>query len=251
LKVNEYIEKTKQNIEYAAWVDRDDFETIIDFTHNHVDPLLLEELVTLLQNSNLEMLFWENIISLVSVDSISSNLFDYLVENKIALVPLAHLNLDNNKLEKISKYEADALFTLAKRYYENESYSIDLFCEFLSKHISGEMYEQLTFLSKGELNKKNLLHYFICQTNVSVEIKEEIQKIIRAEELSITNDISKLRNAYEENDSLLLLSISSNFFTPIDILEKLSVIPKVKHASLIRKNSLRQLELKKSIKLHT
>ena len=209
-----------------------------------VDDKLLLDIMSKLHERKERDPFWENLLDYLPQKSLSQNVFDYLLKNKIGLIRLAHMDLDDNKLKKLVMYAEEALFTLAKRYYGKKEYSVADFASFLCEYKNGTLLEQLGFIKPDNPKKGQILFYFYSKDK---EYQSEIKKLIESKYLEITNDSSIIQVAYESNEPLYSLALSKNIFASIDILDALTNISGVENASYIRKNSRETLSLKKYI----
>ncbi|MDR2527433.1 MAG: hypothetical protein LBD04_00225 [Synergistaceae bacterium] len=239
--------------EYLMWVLNDDqwiTEDACDLAaddDSYVDEQLLLDIMSKLHERKERDRFWENLLDYLPPKSISQNVFDYLLKNKIGLTSLAHMNLDDNKLKKLTIYADEALYTLAQRYYGKKEYSVADFAGFLCKYNDDALVEQLGFIKPDNPEKEHILFYFYSKDE---KHQSEINKLIESKYLEITDDYSKIQTAWKSNEPIYNLALSKNIFTSVDILEALTNISGVKNASCIRRNSRETLSLKKYLDLH-
>ena len=213
----------------------------------HVDDKLLSDIASKLHERKERDLFWENLLDYLPTKSLSQNVFDYLLENKIALIRLAHMDLDDNKLKKLVIYAEEALFTLAKRYYGGKEYSVADFASFLCEYKNDELLWQLGYVRPDGREKEKVLFYFYFRDK---KRQPEIDKLIKSRYFEITSDPSTIQSAYESNEPLYSLALSKNIFASVDILRALTNISGIKNASYIRRSSRETLLLKKYLDLH-
>jgi hypothetical protein len=228
------------------WITEDVRDLSAD-DDSYVDEQLLLDIMSKLHEQKERDRFWENLLDYLPPKSISQNVFDYLLKNKIGLILLAHMNLDDNKLKKLLIYADEALYTLAKRYYGKKEYSAADFADFLCKYNDDALVEQLGFIKPDNPEKEHILFYFYSQDE---KHQSEINKLIESKYLEITDDYLKIQTAWGNNEPLYNLALSKNIFTSVDILEALTNISGVKNASCIRRNSRETLSLKKYLDLH-
>lgn len=109
MKVGEVLLNVIQDINYVNKVLDGDIEIEL----GEVDEKLIWMTILLLQENRWEKDFWADLLIYISADSISDRVFEYFLSNKIGLEVMAHLQLDDKKLEQLTKYE-EAILTLAK-----------------------------------------------------------------------------------------------------------------------------------------
>ena len=156
---------------------------------------------------------------------------NYLIENKIDINTLAHLNLDDDWLIKI--YEADkesyeALLTVGERYLCDKE--DEKFADLINKYPDENFYNYLLIkiytinkLTENVLKKSELLIEAIIEHYAE---RREILKLAgqasRYFELRETKDIQKIINTYYEGEALYLLAISFNDSCPIEIIKRIA-----------------------------
>lgn len=195
--------------------------------------------------------FWYDILDYLSISVIDSILFDYLFKNNLCLDKLAHFDLNNQHLKKLSVLYDEAFITLAIRYFKSDSYSnLDLI-QLLVKCKYESVFEQLFLIEKNFTVKKMSIFYAISKNcYLSDEFKNYANKIYYANVLLFSKDEKMLTDAFEQKDSAYMLSLSKNLYTPKKILNELSNISGIKYASQIRNNSKETLKIIDSFMLY-
>ena len=240
----EYLKCVLLDNQYLKWIADDSYYDKVLPEVLFVDELLLHEIISKFHQSDERNALWEAILSYLSPESISQSVFEYLMKNKIGIIALGHKDLDDKKLDTLANHVEEALFTLAKRFYKRDSYSCTDFCSFLKKHDHDMLLEQLLFETPNDPKKELILYYFYYRRDQS-----RITRLIKAKKLRITESTEEIENAYKLKDYLLNLAISSNLFTPDEILEELAKISEMKYASKIRSNIKETLKFKKILKM--
>jgi hypothetical protein len=206
------------------------------------DPILLYDLIKFMDDRSERDEFWDCIIFFVSPKAIDDKCFAYFLKNNISLLKLAHMQLKNKQLERLSETYDEASLTLANRLYCLEKYSISEFKAFIINCDNESTMYYL--LNLGELNKEKFKLIIETINNKAVfssQLKLYAKEIEMTVILENTNDVALIRNMYKTNNARYLLSISKNTNTPQDILMILSKISGIKFASKIRSNSLNNL----------
>lgn len=207
-----------------------------------LDNKLLLDIISKLHERKERDYFWENLLHYLPQQYLSQNVFDYLLENKIGLITLAHMDLDDKQLKKLVTYAEEALFTLAKRYYSKKEYSPANFAIFLYEYNNDVLLDQLRSLQPDDSIKEQILYYFYSKNEKQ---RSKINKLIESKCLEITNDSFAIERAYKCAESIYNVALSRNIFTPIDILDSLKNISGIENASIIRRNSRDTLVFKK------
>ncbi len=232
MDLTEYLQNVLKDEQYIEWVNDGLSDRLLPGKSN-IDERLLDEIIFKLNSRKERDCFWESILDFLSPESFNS-VFEYLVDEDIAVCKMGHMDLEDDKLEILSGYVEEALFTLAKRIYKGKQYSVDEFCDLLKKHDTGVILDQLLLVIPNNDEKKKALYYFYSQKE---EYGSKIIELINVEKLIVTENIDEIQKAFESKNYLFYLAISKNLFTPSDILEELSKIKGMKFASEIRTNS--------------
>lgn len=203
------------------------------------DPMLLYSLIKFMDGRSERDEFWDCIIFFVSPKVIDDTVFAYFLKNNISLLKLAHMQLKNKQLEKLSETYDEASLTLANRLYCLEKYSISEFKSFIINcDNESTMYYLLNLGVLDRERFKLIIETIKNKAFFSSHLKFYAQEIEMAIILEITDDVTLIRKMYKTNNYKYLLSISKNTKTPQDILMDLSGIAGIKFASKIRSNSL-------------
>lgn len=249
MKLAEYL---KQIVSDDQWVYENNCDlSACGITPDIVDEKLLLKVASKLHKQKERESFWNNLLDYLSEKSLTRNVFDYLLRNKIALVSLAHKRLDDEKLKKLIPYAEEALFTLAKRYYgqseyypsdfdDETKYSSEDFAGFLCEYYYDALLEQLSSLKPDDPEKEQILFYFYSKKH-----RPDVEKLIELRCLEITNDPVMIQSAYERNDPLRFLALSKNMFVAADMLESLGNVSDIENTSCIRNNARKTLSIKK------
>lgn len=176
---------------------------------------------------------------------ISNSILMYFCEKEISIPKLSHMELSDTCLKKLSIYSEEAYFTLTKRLFYDQNYSIEEYISLMQDcHFESVFFN--IFLSEKIISFKGLIIHDIISNNdyLSDEFKALSQKIRYAKHLYCTNNEEEIIDAYEKNDYIYMMAISQNTVTPCYILENLSEIKGVKYAHKIRKSSMQILSIK-------
>lgn len=250
-------EYLKQIVNDNQWVYEEDCDlSARGITPDIVDEKLLLKVASKLHKQKERESFWNDLLDYLPEKSLTQNVFAYLLENKIALVSLAHRRSDDERLKKLIPYAEEALFTLAKRYYGQSKYypsdfngeskySAEDFAGFLCEYYYDALLEQLSSLKPDDPEKEIILFYFYSKKH-----RPDVEKLIELRCLEITNDPVMIQSAYESNDPLRFLALSRNLFVPTDMLESLGNVSDIENASCIRSNARKTLSIKKYLDSH-
>ena len=96
---------------------------------------LQEHLQIRLMKHEFEEDVWNRLLLIISPDMLSENVINYLVQNKISLLTLSHIELQNKWLEKLIAYDDTPLYTLARRYYLSDQSSSFDFLQFYHQYL--------------------------------------------------------------------------------------------------------------------
>ncbi|MBQ6707603.1 MAG: hypothetical protein IJM97_01485 [Clostridia bacterium] len=209
------------------------------------------KVITHFRGSENEDDVWDQLLSMLSPNNIPDEVLEYLIEKKIALMQLCHMDLSDKWLEKLSEYDDAPIYTMFKRYYLSDNYSEEDFANFYQKYISAKyLYISMHFLGLYTEAKKRKLLLSLCANDDEIEDKNELELYMIAEQIKTTTDEKAILKAYEKyNDvGIVLQSIAKNHFAPCVILSELCSIKGVKNAASIRKISKETLKTKQSTK---
>ena len=167
----------------------------------------------------------------------------------MALVTLCHMELSNERLVKLMKYDDAPIYKLSERYFVSNNYSDKDFILFYNKHLSDKEDISLFLLEFFTNSSKWDLLMYLCYENsnfINKKILEEYS-VARKIQSEISSDMIMLIYEKYQESSIVLLSLAKNLFSPNFILNKLSTIKLVNNAKEIRKNSLITLRIKSMV----
>ena len=99
MKLAEYL---KQVVNDDQWVYKEDCDLYAcGITPDIVDEKLLLKVASKLHKQKERESFWNDLLDYLPEKSLTQNVFAYLLENKIALVSLAHRRSDDERLKKL------------------------------------------------------------------------------------------------------------------------------------------------------
>lgn len=193
--------------------------------------------------------FWYAAIEYVSTDCIDDECFEYFYNNDIILCTLAHLDLPDKYLKRLSgKYE-EAYMTLAKRYYSDGKYSLAEFAELMSRCKNKAVIEQVFLIQRGVTAKGVLLNEIVqASPCLDDEIKSLSGRIHKAGQLMLSDSEEMIEEFFLKNDCIYNIAISRNIKAPDCILEKLTETRGMKYSKQIRIFSRETLKAKKFLK---
>ena len=251
MTINEYLVAVTENASYIKLTERDDFYNIVDFGNTDIDCGLIKKITEEFNIDDKTRKFWDIILPYIPEKYIDDDIFNFLLKNKISLIELGHMNLDDNKLKKLIPYCEEALYTFIKRCYCDKQYSPEKFTAEIKKYLNDNVAIQLLYSVPSDIEKRNILLYFCNNSDVilSENVKDITQKSVEVEILKITTDINKIIQAYEKNCYIFHIAISGNYNTPDNILEALSDIRDIKFSKKIRENARNTLKIKKMLML--
>ena len=212
-----------------------------------LNPQLLKELRERLAMNKMEEDVWDSLLSIMSPNALSEDVLNYLIQNRISLTRLCHMQLQDKWLAKLISCDEAPLYTLAKRFYLSDKYSLLDFLQFYNKYLWNKSDVCLHLLDMYENVDKRGLLIFLCSKNEKFEHKEMLQWHQVADQVrGLTNstDIKSIYNEYQ-NVGIVLTEIASNYFTSEEILLKLLSVKEIKCANKIRKRSEETLKLKR------
>lgn len=192
---------------------------------------------------------WDNILSVIPVDEIPNELIEYLIKKDISLLSLCHLPLEDKWLMKLMDYDDAPLYTLAKRYYLSDKYSMLDFSKFYQQYMRSNSSVSTHLLELyGNTDKRSLL-IFLCQNNKEFKDKEKLEWNIVADQVKVSAESDNIADVYQKykNVGVIMLAIAGNLFSPDNILAELSLVKGVSYATEIRKTSKETLKLRKTI----
>lgn len=210
---------------------------------------LQNELRDRLATNKLEEDVWDSLLSIMSPNELSENVLNYLIENRISLPILCHMQLQDKWLTKLLSFDEAPLYTLAKRYYLLDQYSLLDFLQFYNQYLWNKSDLCLHFLDiYGNVDKRGLL-IFLCSKNEEFDHKEMLQWHQIADQIHGLTNSTDIKAIYKEyqNVGIVLTEIASNYFTSEEILLELLSVKGIKYANKIRKNSEETLKLKRIV----
>ena len=214
-----------------------------------LNPQLLNELKDRLATNKMEEDVWDSLLSIMSPDELSEDILNYLIQNRISLTRLCHMQLQDKWLIKLISCDEAPLYTLAKRYYLSDKYSLLDFLQFYNQYLLNKSDVCLHLLDiYGNADKRGLL-IFLCSKNEDFEHKKMLQWHRVADQVRGLTNSTDIKSIYKEyqNVSIVLAEIASNYFTSEEILLELLSAKGIKYANTIRKNSEETLKLKRIV----
>lgn len=186
----------------------------------------------------------------IPISEFTDEILEYLIDNKIAITELSHIELPEKWLVKLIKYDSMPLYRLAYKYYIDDNFSKKKFAEFFRRYLkdSPDIVSTLLDLSEGRLKRRELIELCIESNNNC--IRKYGESYYLADYVKNLNDPIKILMCYRENsdNSIIVKEVAKNIFTPSELLIILEQIKKVKDAKSIRilaKENLRRLKKKK------
>lgn len=213
---------------------------------------LQNELRTRLSMHKLEETVWDRLLTIMSPNEMSEDVLDYLIQNRISLPTLCHVQLQDKWLMKLIAYDEAPLYMLAKRYYLSDQYSILDFLQFYYRYLWHRNDISLHLLDIYRKNGKRRLLIFLCSKNKNFEHKESLRWHQVADQIQGLTNSADITSIYKEhkNVGIVLAEIATNYFTSDEILLELSSVKGIPYASEIRKNSERTLKMKRIVEQH-
>lgn len=186
----------------------------------------------------------------IPISEFTDEILEYLIDNKIAITELSHIELPEKWLVKLIKYDSMPLYRLAYKYYIDDNFSKEKFAEFFRQYLkdSPDIVSTLLNLSEGRLKRRELIE--LCMESNNNCIRKYGESYSLADYVKNLNDPIKILMCYRENsdNSIIVKEVAKNIFTPAELLIILEQIKKVKDAKSIRilaKENLRRLKKKK------
>ena len=173
-------------------------------------------------------------------DKLSEEKFNYLLENKIDLIDLAHEDLPDEWLFKLIQYDSAALYTLSRRYFLLDKYSSRDFEYFYSQYLylnpDISLWLLDLYVDCGKRKqlidlciKSDFAHEYLCRFR-GHWIADNVSNMTNPEEIfKIYNSNSK--------EGIILLKIAGNIHTSKELLAKLTNTKDVLFAKQIRSKS--------------
>ena len=205
------------------------------------------ELIACLADDEYEEEIWNQLLSIMPVKTISDKLIQHCIRSKIALVAICHMPLDDKWLLELTDYDDAPIYTLSKRYYLLDKYSDFDFVKFYNKVLfcKHEILQYLLEKYRGANRRKLLI--FLCLSDERIEDKSQVKYHQVADWIRTLSDSRMISSAYEKYcmSGIVMREIADNYYTPNEILNKLSVIKEISFANEIRKKSKNTLQIKK------
>ena len=179
-------------------------------------------------------------------DELSEDVLRYLIQNRISLMTLCHMQLHDKWLIKLTAYDEAPVYTLAERYYLSDKYSSLDFFNFYNQYLRNRDDVSLHLLDVyGKVDKRGLL-IFLCSNNKEFEGTERLQWYRVADQVQGITNSTDIKSIYKEYQTVgvVLAEIANNYFTPREILLELLSVKGILYANKIRKNSDKTLKLK-------
>lgn len=211
-----------------------------------INSQLQDELIRRLAKTPAEEMVWDCLLPIMQPVELSENVFRYLIQNRISLLTLCHMPLQDKQLMKLVAYDDAPLYTLAERYYLSDKYSPSDFLQFYNQYLHNKDDISLHLLDVyGKADKRRFL-IFLCSNNTEFKDKEKLQWYRVAEQVRGMTNGTDIQAVYKEYQKIgvVLNEIASNYFTPKEILSELLSVKGILYANKIRKNSEKTLKLK-------
>ncbi len=211
-----------------------------------ISPEILHRLIIRLDLNPKREELWNCLLSYLIPEKIPNEMIEYFIKNKVAIMQLCHMELQDKWLKKLAVYDDAPIYTLAKRIFLSDNYSDLDFVDFYQQYLDNKSDVSSYLLDSFEdATKRNLLIY-LCFQNDEFENKEKLEWYSIAEQLKNMTDEGQITEMYEkyQDVAVILCSIAGNLFTSKDILLKLSKVKGINGANEIRKSSNKSLRLK-------
>ena len=168
-------------------------------------------------------------------------LYELLDENK-CISALCHKREPIYLLLKlIKKYDncSEAIITIGKHYYLSPEVSSSKFADYVEKYKEKDgLLSSLIHILELENPKTEIFTSILKTGNQKYELIKLCFDLLKAKELTISEDIEFITKMAATNNPRFLRAISCNHHTPKDILMRLSVSKNIKYAKEIRHNSI-------------
>ena len=216
-----------------------DLDEIIMAIQNYdeitIDKLLLNKVISIIDQNTQKKDFWESLIPYLSSDSFNDNSLAYFFQNDLGSIAMCHKQLSDEWLLKYSAFDDEPLFILADRYRSDDC-SKSKFINFIETYVikHANLYEYIVenypYGEKWKLTV--ILGAKCCDSTIRKTANDQLECFT----ISNTHDIERIKEAYEnhKSDAQWLLGIAGNPATPLDILHEMAGISGVKFAKKIR-----------------
>ena len=201
----------------------------------YVDKDTLLSIKDRIMGLEFEKRFWEETLPYIDVNSLNERLLNYLIDKNIADSILGHMPLPDRYLWKLADKMEESAITLGKRMYIGEKYTCEEFEDFLNKFIDNHwLFDSLLLIEPGHGEKNNKLIRTLFRKTQYKDLKRTVIKSVISNKIKHTEKIVIIYKYYRTMEPEYLLSIAQNPITPVEILERLTKIEKVKYANKIR-----------------
>lgn len=210
------------------------------------DSGILKRLISAADLSGDRERFWSAVIEYTDTGCIDDECFEYFYGHDIILCSLAHLDLPDRYLKKLSGEYEEAYMTLAKRFYSDDKYSLADFVKLMRGCRNEAVIEQVFFIQRG-ITAKGMALYETVQASpyLDDEIKKLSRRIYEAGLLMCTDNEKLIEEFFVRNDYVYNIALSRNVRTPDSILERLAEASGMKYSKQIRIFSRETLKAKK------
>ena len=193
---------------------------------------------------------WEYIENKNPEKHFSIPLIKKIIENDMCLDELAHLNLDDKSLmalyQKNPQACAEAAMTLIDHMLHSDV-SVQKFTNVFSKCCDNRICYYLfqCIIYNRAYDKVTMEKYrrAICiiqkKYNPTDDVYKESLRFREFLDLLITDNTAYIRDCSQRKDDVLLMAVSLNQNTPMDIIDYLITIKDIKNAKIIRTNAER------------
>ena len=219
------------------------YECLEDETRYKVDSRVLFFCWKKFNKTEMEEAFWSNTVCFIDNDSFPDEIFNYLLENKLALVTLCHLPLKDDFLWRLIEVEDEPIITLGKRYYCDDKYSLsDLQFFLLCFETNVWLWCTLIDLETTDIKKERLFRKMLFKKTEFRDYQLRLLEKTIEKRLIKSSSAKVITKHYRSNNYRYLRGIAQNPKTPIEILEEMLKLEKVKYAKLIRNYALQNFE---------
>lgn len=217
---------------------------IQDYDEITIDKLLLNKVISIIDQNTQKIDFWESLIPYLSSDSFNDSSLAYFFQNNLGSIAMCHKPLPDEWLLKYSAFDDEPLFILADRYRDDDC-SKSKFIHFVENYVitHANLYEYMVEnYPYGEKWKLAVaLGAKCCDSTIRKTANDQLECFT----ISNTHDIERIKEAYDNHktDAQWLLSIAGNPATPLSILHEMAGISGVKFAKKIRNLSSNMIAL--------
>ena len=243
--VNELLETDGSNEDFIL----NKMESLENTDKKEILPEVFYQLIIRLDSHPKREEIWNWLFSYLMLEKIPNEMMEYFIKNKIAIMQLCHMELQDKWLKKLAVYDDAPIYTLAKRIFLGNNYSDLDFVDFYQQYLDDKGDISIYLLDTFEDAKKRNLLLYLCLQNDKFEYQTKLEWYSIAEQLkNMTNEeqITEMYKKYQDV-AVILLSIAGNLFASDEILLELSTLKGLKGANEIRKRSIKVLRLKKCI----